>query len=70
MTMGVCESAASKEGEEDAEIDRSLLKSFLLLQTVLPAVCNMGERMLPTVRALSDAAKGKWREEGVEPNDP
>jgi len=30
----------------------------------------MGERALPTVRALSEAAKGERREEGEEPNDP
>jgi len=61
---------ASNGGEENGEIDRSLLKGFLLLRTVVPAVCNMGERVLPTVQALREAAKHEWREEGVEPNDP
>ena len=40
--------------EENEEIDSSLLKSFLLLQTVVPAVGNIGERVLPTVQALSE----------------
>jgi len=35
----------------NGEIDRVLLKCFLLLRTVVPAVCNMGERVLPTVTA-------------------
>jgi len=51
-------------------MDRRLLKSFLLLRTVVPAVCNMGERVLPTVQALGEAEKRERREEGVEPNDP
>jgi len=50
------DSAASKGSEENGEIKRGLLKSFLLLQTVVPAVCNMGKRVLPTVQALSEAA--------------
>jgi len=40
------------------------------MRTVVPAVCNMGERVLPTVQALSEAAKRQRREGGVEPNDP
>jgi len=35
---------ASSGGEENGEIDRGLLKCFLLLRTVVPAVCNMGEK--------------------------
>jgi len=50
-------------------MDRSLLKSFLLLRTVVPALYNMDEGVLPTVRALSETAKCEWRNEGVEPND-
>jgi len=30
----------------------------------------MGERMLMTVRTLSEAAKREWIEEVIEPNDP
>jgi len=30
----------------------------------------MGERVLPTVRTLSEAAKPKRKEEVIEPNDP
>jgi len=62
--------AASKGNEENGEINSSLLKSFLLLRTVVPAVCNMGERVLPTVRTLSEAAKRKRKEGLIEPNDP
>ena len=36
------------------EIDRGLLKSFLLPRTLVPAVCNIGERVLPTEQALSE----------------
>jgi len=51
-------------------MDRSLLKSFLLLQTVVLAVCNIGERVLPTVRMLSETAKGERKEGVIEPNNP
>jgi len=61
--------AASSGGEENREIDRSLLTSFFLLQTVVAAVGNMGERVLPTVCALSEAAKRELSERAVEPND-
>jgi len=66
----VSDQAASNGGEENGEIDRGLLKCFLLLRTVVPAVCNMGERVLPTVRTLSEAAKRKRKEGVIEPNDP
>jgi len=66
----VSDSAASNGGKENGEIDRGLLKSFLLLRTVVPAVCNMGERVLLTVQGLSEAAKRERTEGGVEPNDP
>jgi len=66
----VSDHAASNGNEEDGEIDRGLLKCFLLLRTVVPAVCNMGERVLPTVRTLSEAAKRKRKEGVIEPNDP
>jgi len=49
--------AASKGQEANEELDRGWLKIFLLLRSVVPAVCNMGERVLPTVQALSEAAK-------------
>ena len=45
------------EKEESEEIDCGPLKSFLLPRTVVPAVCNIGERMLPTVQVLSEIAK-------------
>jgi len=66
----VSDLAASKGNEENGEIDRSLLESFLLLRTVVSAVFNMGERVLPTVRTLSEAAKRKRKEGVIEPNDP
>ena len=68
--MGVPNQAAANGGEENSEIDHSLLKSFLLLGNVVPAVCNMCERVLQALRALSEVAKRERREEGVEPNDP
>ena len=68
--MCVSDQAASNGGEENGEIDRGLLKRFPLLRTEVRAVCNMGERVLPTVQALSEAAKRERREGGVEPNDP
>ena len=51
-------------------MDCGLLRSFLLLRSVVPAVCNMGERVWPTVRALTEVAKCERREEGGEPNNP
>jgi len=67
----VSDYAASNRGQENGEIDRSLLKGFLLLRTVVPlaAFCNIGGWVLPTVQALSEAAKRERREEGVEPKD-
>ena len=54
----------------NGEIDRSLLKCFLLLRTVVPAVCNMSERGLPPLRALNEVGKRERKKERVEPNDP
>ena len=68
--MCVSDKGASSGCEENREIDHGLLKNFLLLRTVVPAVCNMGEGVLPTVRTLSEAAKRKRREGEIEPNDP
>jgi len=68
--MSVSDEAPSKGSEENGEIDGSLLRNFLLLRTVVLAVCNMGERMLPCVRTLSEAAKRQRAQGGVEPNDP
>jgi len=65
----VSDKGGSIASEENGEIDRRLLKGFLLLRTVVPTVCHMGERVLPTVRALSEATKGERREEGGNPND-
>ena len=47
--------------KESREIDRSLLKCFLLLQTVYPAVCNMGveKSVADRANALSKAEQ-KW----------
>ena len=46
------------------------MKSFLLLRTVVSAVWNMGERVLLTVRTLSEAAERERKEGVIEPNDP
>ena len=68
--MCVSDYAASSGGEENREIVRGLLECLLLLRTVVPAVCNIGERVLPTVRTLSEAAKREGKEGVIEPNDP
>ena len=52
---------ASIGKEESEEIDGGLLKGFLLPRTVIPAVCNMGERGLPTVQVLSEVRRHEWR---------
>ena len=64
------EQAASKGNEVNGEINCGLLKSFLQVRTVVSAVCNMGEKVLPTVLRLSEAAKFKRREVVIGPNDP
>jgi len=51
-------------------MDRGLLKCFLLLRTVVTAVCKMGEMVLLTVQTLSEAAKRKRKEGVIEPNYP
>jgi len=61
---------ASSGGEAKGEIDRSLLRSFVLLRTVVSALCNMGERVLPTMRALCEAPKRERDDQGVKPNNP
>ena len=70
MTVCVSDEAASNGSGENGEIDRSMLKGFLLLRTVVPAVCDMGERVLPTVQTLSEAAKRKRVEGVIESNYP
>ena len=40
------------------------MKSFLLLRPIIPAVCNMGERVLRTVQVLSEVRRHEQR--GVE----
>ena len=50
--------------KESREIDRSLSKCFLLLQTVYPAVCNMGveKSVGDSANALSEAEQKRGRE--------
>ena len=55
---------ASKGEEENDKIDRGLLQSFLLLRTVVLAVCNMGERVWPTAQVVSEVVKNASREGG------
>ena len=55
---------AFKDKEVNEEIDHNMLKSFLLLRTVITAICNMGERALPTGQVLSKVGEHKRR--GVE----
>jgi len=49
---------------ENREIDRGLLKLFPLLQTVFPAVCNMGveKSVADRANALSEAEQKPGRE--------
>jgi len=49
--------------KENREIDRGLLKGSLLLQTVYPAVCNMGgeESVADRANALSEAEQKRGR---------
>jgi len=48
---------------ENREIDRGMLKCFLLLQTVFPAVCNMGaeKSVVDYANALSEAEQKRGR---------
>jgi len=52
------------EKRENREIDRGLLECFLLLQTVFPAVFNMGvaESVADHADALSEAEQKRGRE--------
>ena len=59
-TIGNCVRVSTRQSlkkEENEEIYGGLLKSLLLLRTVVPAVCSMGARALPTVQMLSEIAK-------------
>jgi len=49
--------------KESTEIDCSLLKGFLLLETVYPAICNMGseESVADHANALSEAEQKRGR---------
>jgi len=49
--------------KESREIDLGLLKCFLLLQTVYPAVCNMGveKSVADRADALSEAEQKRGR---------
>ena len=53
---------------ENRENDRGLLKCFLLLQSLFPAVCNMGVEKGVANRAdtLSEAEQMQGREKGEE----
>jgi len=49
---------------ESREIDRDLLKCFPLLQTVFPAICNMGveKSVADRANALSEVEEKRGRE--------
>jgi len=49
---------------ENRDIDRGLLKGFSLLQTLFPAVCNMGveKSVADRANALSEAEQVRGRE--------
>jgi len=56
--MCVADLAASKGKEEKGEIHCGLLESLLQLRTAVPAVCNMGERVLLNVHVVSVTGRG------------
>ena len=49
--------------KESGEIDRALLKCFLLLETVYPAVCNLGgeKSVADRANALSEEEQKRGR---------
>jgi len=52
--------------KESREIGRGLLKCFLLLETVFPAICNMGVEM--TVANCANALRAEEQKRGRERN--
>ena len=56
--------AASKGKEEKGEIHCGLLESLLQLRTAVPAVCNMGERVLLNVHVVSVTGRGRFSQNG------
>jgi len=46
-----------KGKEQKGEIGRTLFKSFLLKWTIVSAIGNLGERVLPTKQELNKVAK-------------
>ena len=68
--MCVSDEAASKGKEENEEIDRSLLKSVFLHRTVVPAVYNMGAKVLPAVQVLREITKTRAESGGGERRNP
>ena len=66
----VCLTRLPLKYEESQEIGRGLLKSFLLPRTVVPAVGNMAERVLPTIRVQSGSAKTRAERVGNYPRNP
>jgi len=64
--MGNCVRVLTRQplkDKESREIDRVLLKDFLLLQTLYPTVCNMGseECIADRANALSEAEQRRSR---------
>ena len=62
--MCVAEYRVSRDSEGDGAIGRVLMKGFLPLQSVVPGLCNMGERVLRRMKALSETEKRKAEREG------
>jgi len=52
----VFDQAASRK-EEDGEIDRGMQKDFLILRTIVLALCSMDEGLLQTGQVLREVAK-------------
>ena len=58
------------EKEENEEVDCGQLRRFLLPRTVDPAVCNIGESVLPTVQVLSEIVKTREERGGDDLRNP
>ena len=56
---------ASNGKEGNGEIDRSLLKGCLLVQSVVLAICKIWEKVLLTVLVLLEVAKTRAKRGGA-----
>jgi len=66
VTAFVCRLGSLTKKTENREIDRGLLKCFLLLQSMFPPVCNLGvEKSIAdcasAVREVEEKRGRKWK---------